>query len=259
MVFCLSANIEASTVALAVINFERLCIKSIVTKANRKLTMAVSLLLAFKFNETAVTTQYQKTLRLLFAFFDQEWDLAKKQIFDAEFGAYVHLGFSLHIPYMHVFTVYCRLLKLVHNNSRHYLGDDMQEAYLQDLYTVERWSALEREQAEAEAEAEAEAAAKEEEERQQQQQESQAKVDEEAKGKSSLRVVKTKLAEHLKSLPGRLVGSISSTSKVAESSASGIPMMRPSFHLGQSTSPLSAPTEVAEAKKGPSSAEDSST
>jgi hypothetical protein len=47
--------------AIAVINFERLCIKGLVTKMNRKLTMAVSLLLAYKFNENSNT--YHKTIK----------------------------------------------------------------------------------------------------------------------------------------------------------------------------------------------------
>ena len=58
---CMARNIELSTVALAVILFERLCLKGLVTKANRRLTMAVSLLLAYKFNE-CVTSQFHTRL-----------------------------------------------------------------------------------------------------------------------------------------------------------------------------------------------------
>eukprot|EP01036_Dinobryon_divergens_P025959 gene25959-34559_t len=144
IVLCQSAGIEASTAALAVISFERLCIKGLVTKVNRKLTMAVCLLLAYKFNEFAATPLYHKTLNLMFAFFDRDWDLPKKEVFDAEFGAYVHLGFSLHLPYTHVFYVYSRLLKLVHDSSKHYLGDEMHESYLQDIIGQETAYAVER-------------------------------------------------------------------------------------------------------------------
>jgi hypothetical protein len=99
--------------------------------------MAVCLLIAYKFNETPFAALYAKTLNLLFAFFDQEWDLTKKQILEAEFGVYVHLGFSLHISYTHIFCVYSRLLKLVHDTSKHYLGDEMQDTYLQDIFELE--------------------------------------------------------------------------------------------------------------------------
>jgi len=122
-----------------------LCIKGLVTKVNRKLAMAVCLMIAYKFNETPFAALYSKTLNLLFAYFDQEWDLTKKQIFDAEFGVYVHLGFSLHISYTHIFCVYTRLLKLVHDTSKHYLGDEMQETYIQDIIDLESNYARDRE------------------------------------------------------------------------------------------------------------------
>ena len=64
--------------------------------------------------------------------------MPKKQVFEAEFGAYVHLGFSLHIPYNHTYHVYVRLLKLVHNSSKQYLGDDMNEIYMKDIFVLER-------------------------------------------------------------------------------------------------------------------------
>lgn len=45
---CLSLSLEVSTCALAVIYFERLVMQALVTKVNRHLSMAVSLLLAYK-------------------------------------------------------------------------------------------------------------------------------------------------------------------------------------------------------------------
>lgn len=46
-------NFEMSTLALAVVYFEKLIMRKLVVKANRKLKFAVCLLLAFKFNDTA--------------------------------------------------------------------------------------------------------------------------------------------------------------------------------------------------------------
>jgi hypothetical protein len=100
---CLELSLDISTAALAVIYFERLCLKSMVTKANRHLSMAVSLLLAFKFNEP-VTPEYLPKLEQLLDFMDRDWEVSKKQVFDAEFGAFVHLGFSLHVPHQHIFV-----------------------------------------------------------------------------------------------------------------------------------------------------------
>eukprot|EP01038_Epipyxis_sp_PR26KG_P012988 gene12988-17416_t len=143
LLFCLSIEIELSTVAIAFINFERLCLKCLVTKANRRLAMAVSIVLAYKFNENSTTTEnsltdYHKILASLFQYFDTEWDLDKKQVFDAEFGAFVHLGFSLHIPYQHIHSVYSRLLKMANQTGKQYLGDEMNEMYRQDIVELEQ-------------------------------------------------------------------------------------------------------------------------
>jgi hypothetical protein len=155
---CTKVGIEASTVALGVINFERLCLKGIVTKANRKVSMAVSLLLAFKFNEPGMST-YQSKLQLLLDFFDRDWEVSRKDVFEAEFGAYVKLGFSLHVPHTHVHAVYMRLLRLVHKTSRQYLQEDMHEMYVQDVLMLDRIKRQMEENQAAEEEAAAEAAA----------------------------------------------------------------------------------------------------
>ncbi|CAM9215945.1 unnamed protein product [Phaeothamnion confervicola] len=96
---CYRAGIEVSTVALACVFLERLCLKGIVTKANRRLSMACCLVLAYKFNEPLISMETQRAGRLpaLWAFMDQEWQISRKEIFEAEFGALVQLGFSLHV------------------------------------------------------------------------------------------------------------------------------------------------------------------
>lgn len=136
LVTCVKLEIELSTVALGMINFERLCLKGYVTKLNRKLSMAVAILLAYKFNEN-MCQRYHKTLEQLLEHFDQEWDLSRKQIFEAEFGAYVYLGFSLHVPYQHLYLMYTRLLTLINKSSRRYLGEDMQDVFMQDILCIE--------------------------------------------------------------------------------------------------------------------------
>lgn len=56
---------------------------------------------------------------------------------EAEFGAFVHLGLCVNIPYQHVFLVYTRLLKLVHKNHRNYLGEEMYHAHSQVVLGIE--------------------------------------------------------------------------------------------------------------------------
>ena len=98
---CMKLDLEVSTVAYAVVYFERLCLKGLVTKFNRHLTMGVSLLMAYKFNEN-VGEEYHKRLEDLLAFVDHRWEISRKEIFAAEFGAFVQLGFSLHVPHQQV-------------------------------------------------------------------------------------------------------------------------------------------------------------
>ena len=98
--------------------------------------MAVCLLLSYKFNE-CVTSKFHSRLDMMLDFIDKEWKISKKEVFDSEFGAFVQLGFSLLVPYQHVFLVFTRLLKLVYKTTRNYLGDDLMDLYNQDIMTNE--------------------------------------------------------------------------------------------------------------------------
>lgn len=129
---CDFIGFELATVAIAMINFERLCMKGLVTKFNRHLTMATCLTLAVKFNES-LNASYHDNIGRLYHFFDREWNLPKKVVFEAEFGAFVQLNFSLHLPYPHVYLMYTRLLKLLNKSSKQYLGEDMSDLYASDL------------------------------------------------------------------------------------------------------------------------------
>ncbi len=136
-------GIEVATVAIAVICFERLCIQGIITKYNRYLTMAVCMLLAYKFNEASEvskqsTDEVRNRLKRMFQYIDHEWEVSRQDIYDAEFGAYVKLEFTLHVPCQHAFLVYTRLLKLINKSSRSYLGDEMSEFYTSVIAQLER-------------------------------------------------------------------------------------------------------------------------
>jgi hypothetical protein len=146
LLVCMGMDIEVATVALACIYLEKLCLKGVVTKANRRLSMAICTMLAFKFNEqfladpgvdeepivlafnrngNATQTTHKSKLSTFLEYVDREWQISKVQVLDAEFGAYVQLGFSLHVPFTHVVLVATRLLKLVHKSLRDYLGLEM--------------------------------------------------------------------------------------------------------------------------------------
>lgn len=133
---CLALDVEVSTAAYAYVCFERLCLKGIVTKTNRHLTMAVCLVLAFKFLEPL--TGNSSRIDSLMSFVDREWEVSRKEVFEAEFGVFVQLGFLLHLPTQHVFIVYSKLLKLIHRSSRSYLGDAMSAVYSSDARMIEQ-------------------------------------------------------------------------------------------------------------------------
>lgn len=61
-----------ATVALACVYFERLCLAGVVTKPNRRLTMAACIVIAYKFNEPVLMGRTSK-LAALWSFIDQEW------------------------------------------------------------------------------------------------------------------------------------------------------------------------------------------
>ena len=184
LIGCLAMDLEVSTVALAVISFERLILKGLITKLNRRLAMSTCLLLAYKFNELqlhdvevgtvgVISPSMHKASQLdaIFMFVDQKWSISRRQLFDAEFGTFVHLGFTLHVPAPQLFTVFTRLLKLVNRTPRGYIDSEIMETHTNDIFTVERAKQTVRlqrrekeEEEEALAEAEAEAARKEEEE-----------------------------------------------------------------------------------------------
>jgi hypothetical protein len=137
LTYALAHEIELTTVAIAIINFERLVMKGLVSKVNRRLSMAVAFILAIKFNESPSSVIYRKLLDDAFNYFDKEWDLSKKQIFEAEFGVYVALGFLLHIPCQHITYIYNHLLTLCNLSTKQYLKEEMYDVFLQDIMTIE--------------------------------------------------------------------------------------------------------------------------
>ena len=112
LVAAINANMEVSTVALACVYFERLCLDTRVDKSNRRLSFAACLLLAAKINEKNVRLDYEtrdddegKIARLqslvrptkasgsmfasLLEFFAHDWSLSLKTVFAAEWGVFV--------------------------------------------------------------------------------------------------------------------------------------------------------------------------
>jgi hypothetical protein len=103
-------QMEVSTVALACVYFERLCLDCRVDKSNRRISFAACLLLAAKINESNValvhdptqessgkgmiqswirpTKKQHTTFLSLFDFFTREWSISLNNLFAAEWGVF---------------------------------------------------------------------------------------------------------------------------------------------------------------------------
>jgi len=168
------AKLEISTVALAIIYFERLCLDCRVDKSNRRLSFAACLLLAIKINEAhcgviaikAVTNptsskksrasqKIQSLIRSskksstmfasLLEFFTQEWNISLKHLFAAEWGVFAALQFRLKAKPSDVAFHFRRLMKTLGYDPRRYLGSPMygfwQRALAEEELRFQEWEA----------------------------------------------------------------------------------------------------------------------
>ncbi|RLN96355.1 hypothetical protein BBJ28_00007922 [Nothophytophthora sp. Chile5] len=122
-------DLEVATVALACVLFEKLVLQHYVTKANRKLYMAVCFLLAVKFNEPCASDARKRVIRQLLEDIDRVHALPSRDVLTAEFTVYAQLSFNLHVPIAEVHPHFVRLLKLIESNPRKYLDDDVFTSY----------------------------------------------------------------------------------------------------------------------------------
>jgi hypothetical protein len=175
------AKLELSTVALAFVYFERLCLDCRVDKTNRRLSFAACLLLAIKINESHVglvmkkqeessndngnispkdksaamrtTTRLQSLIRptkkssnmfaSLLEFFTQDWSLSLKHLFAAEWGVFAALQFRLHARPSHVAFHFRRLIKSMGWDPLLYLGTEM-FGYWQQSLALEEYQRIDR-------------------------------------------------------------------------------------------------------------------
>lgn len=107
-------DLEVSSLAHAFVYFEKLVIKHIVTKKNRKLIAACCLFLASKVNE-AKGTWFGPLLKAI----DDELDVDAKEIHEHEFAVFADLEFNLYVPRREFMPHFKRILSHLENTSVH--------------------------------------------------------------------------------------------------------------------------------------------
>lgn len=140
-------NWELSTVAIAIVSFERLILKRLVNKANRRLAMAICLLLAYKMNEfrensttnnggtetddaSSKGTTHHHNIKEVVAELEAKFGVSRRSILAGEFAVFARLDFSLHIPARFVGPHFDRILKQKSIDTLMYLEQDLYRRYI---------------------------------------------------------------------------------------------------------------------------------
>jgi len=117
---------ELATAALAHVYLEKLVLRRVVHKPNRKLMAAVCLVLAAKWNEPEL-------LPGLLELVEKNYSIPRATIFRSEWSAYVELGFDLNMEPHEVYPHFTRLLQAAERTPHEYLGESNFQDYIANI------------------------------------------------------------------------------------------------------------------------------
>lgn len=132
LTFAQEVDCDLSTVAVAYVYFEKLVLRNVVNKPNRKLMAAVSLVLAAKWNN-----EHQRMKGLLLQF-ERHYAIPRAVLFRSEFSVYVELAFGLPIEPQEVYPHFVRLLQTLERTPQEYLGESAFQEYQNDFIKPKR-------------------------------------------------------------------------------------------------------------------------
>mmetsp|Transcript_29951 Transcript_29951/g.96646 ORF Transcript_29951/g.96646 Transcript_29951/m.96646 type:complete len:290 (-) Transcript_29951:20-889(-) len=114
---------ELATAALAHVYLEKLVLRRVVHKPNRKLMAAVCLLLAAKWNEPELLPGLLESV-------EKNYSIPRATLFRSEWSTYVELGFDISAEPHELYPHFTRLLQASERTPHEYLGESHFQDYV---------------------------------------------------------------------------------------------------------------------------------